>query len=109
PELDVHVTYFKAEDDVVPLRVVSGEGAEGRRARRLPSEAEIPLRDLHLLDDVMVQQGGEDGLIRAGELCVGRTITGLTADIEALPIDPRGAQPFGEAASTTLQVPRVTP
>jgi hypothetical protein len=55
-ERAVQIAAFQADDHVVPLPVITGEGAVRRRTRRLLAETEIPLRDLHLLDHVVIEQ-----------------------------------------------------
>src|SRR5437588_9496073 len=88
----VNVARLQAKDRIIPLPVISGKSAECRRTGRLLAEAEIPLRDLHLLDDVVVKQGSQHARVRAVEVFVRGTVAGLCAEVKALPIDARGAQ-----------------
>ena len=59
----------------------------------MASEAKVPLRDTHFLDDVVVEQDGDHVRVRAGKMLVGGTVAGLAADIEALPVDDGQSAP----------------
>ena len=76
----MQVARLKAQDDVVLLPVVSGKGSVAGRTRRNPAKAEIPLRNLHFLDDIVVKQGGKHVRVRAAEFLIGRSVAALSAE-----------------------------
>src|SRR2546430_279213 len=95
---------FQTDNDVVPLRVVSG--------KRAIAEVEAVRRSQRLQ---IMARGGRP---REGRLQIGigiaspfwnpRTISGLTADIPALPVRPRRGETVGEAAAKDRKIRKIS-